>query len=301
VSQIKKVGIIRGGLGEDYSESLFLAGQVISHIHEKLNTKWQAVDILIDKEGQWHLKGKPIQLMSLMEQVDLLWNFTHPSNLTFFKNFSFPYLSHSVFHKTILNNKINLNQFLKEEKIDFPRHFILPVYQSDFDGPKEKYIYQKAKDILNKFSAPWIIKSLTKNENSKNYLAKTFPELIKFLTLMINNQSGILIEEFIKGKNISIHFLPGFRNNPNYFFPLLNISQIEKEKIFQVALKILKYFEIKDYLKIDFILTKKKIYLINVDLMPDFSVNSCFIQQIKNVGAQEHQIIEYLLEKEINI
>jgi len=56
----KRVGILRGGLKEHYSSSLRKGGEIISYISENLADKYKPYDILVDKDGKWHLNGVPI-------------------------------------------------------------------------------------------------------------------------------------------------------------------------------------------------------------------------------------------------
>ena len=38
--------------------------------------------------------------------------------------------------------------------INMPKHIVFPVYQEDFDGPKEKYAEKKAGEVFQKFGPP---------------------------------------------------------------------------------------------------------------------------------------------------
>ena len=49
---------------------------------------------------------------------------------------------------------------MKSVGVQMPRSMVLPVYQKDFDGPRERYAIKKAKEVHEKFGAPWMVKSL---------------------------------------------------------------------------------------------------------------------------------------------
>lgn len=309
--EVKIVGIIRGGENHDYKKSLHLGGQIFSCIQNNLFSKWKAVDILIDKEGVWHFKGLPIKPADLFNKVDLLWNCSDPNYLSFLENFSIPNINYPVFSKVLLNSKEILREQMKKININLPRHILLPVYQEDFDmntsnslsaeKKKEKYIINKAQEVLNKFPAPWIVKSFAPNVNMGIHLAKTFPELISAIEDGVKNKTSILVEEFISGKIVSTHALSNYRNQDIYIFPPGKFLAKEKEKLIDNTKNIFKHLEVKHYLRSDFLLSNSgSLYLINLEFNPDFSENSDLEKACLYIGAPKHHIIDSMLDKILN-
>src|SRR3989344_8014556 len=80
--EIKRVGILRGGTGEHYASSIHKGGGIISHILDNLSEKYKVADILIDKDGNWHLGGIPISPADLRCKVDVIWNTSRHSSLS---------------------------------------------------------------------------------------------------------------------------------------------------------------------------------------------------------------------------
>jgi D-alanine-D-alanine ligase-like ATP-grasp enzyme len=298
---IKIVGIVRGGSDENYKKSLHLGGQVFSCINENLSSQWKPIDILIDKEEVWHHRGLPTKLPELINKVDLLWNFAHPKYFSLLENLSIPNINFSVFSKIIIEDKNKLKEHIQNIDIQIPRHMIFSAYSKDLDGPKEKYILKKAQEVLNKFPAPWIVKTFIPESNTNIFLVKTFPELINTLRDVFNSNKSVLIEEFIPGKIIPVHLLSGFRSKDVYIFPLGRFLEKEKKEIEEKALRIFKHLQEKNYLRADFLLSSKnKIYLINLEFSPDLSENSYFLKACEDVGARASDVINHILEKNIN-
>ena len=214
----KVVGVLRGGTFENYEKSLFEGGKIISHIFENLSDKWKPIDVLIDKNGKWYLGGLPIKPSHLMEKVDVVWNTSHPSYSKTLEDLSVPTIGVNHFSNT-LGSREMLNEHMKGIKINMPRAFIIPVYQKDFDGSLEKYAVRKAKEVFSKFSSPWIVKSLTEDLNTGIHVAKTFPELLEAIIDCTKHKKSILVEEFIFGRDISVHSVASFRGEDIYNFP----------------------------------------------------------------------------------
>ncbi len=301
-----KVGIIRGGVGNHYASSLRKGGDVISHIVENLSDKYKVIDILIDKDGVWHLGGLPIKPADLVHKVDIVWDVSQLSNMsTILGNLSIPYIGNSSFQKALVSNNDMLRAHVGNINIQMPKSIVLPVYQEDIDGPKNKYVMTKAKEILHKFPAPWIIKSFTPDSNMGIHLAKTFPELIDAIEDGIAHEKSILVEEFISGKLGSVHSISGFRGTDIYTFPLINIfgvfSTTEKEKISNQIRNLHKHLGVEHYLKSDFVLHPKKgIFLTGIYSLPDLKKGSHFDQSCEFVGAKMSHVSEHILNKALN-
>lgn len=276
--KLKRVGVLRGGAGKHYASSLQKGGEIISFIFENLADKYKTFDILIDKDGNWHLNGKPIIPADLIHKVDIVWNTSHPNFSNILESLSIPHVSVGHFSSALENSKDFLREHIKEIGLQMPRSIMSP---------------KNAKEVFEKFTGPWIVK--VSNEVK---VVKTFPELVE----AIDGRNDVLVEEFVAGKVASVHSVPDFRGMDIYIFPLGNaygvFSTMEKEKLSSVAKILHKHLGAKHYLKSDFILTSRgKIYLLQVEGTPDLKLNSHFSQVCDSVGAKTYHVIEHILEQ----
>lgn len=308
----KRVGVLRGGAGKHYKSSLQRGGELIYSITDNLGNKYKVFDVLIDKNHIWHCGGVPINPGDLVNKIDIAWNTTHPSLSSILDSLSISSIGTSSFSFILENDKDLLKEHVKNIGIKMPRSILLPVYQKDFDarpteqsfgrGSREKYSIEKAKEIFKKFSSPWIVKSFIEDSSMGIHLAKTFPELVGAIEDGVKHSKSILVEEFIAGKVASVHSVPKFRNQDIYTFPLGNtfsdFSHSEKEKLTTLARDLHKYIGTKHYLKADFILTPRgRIYLLQIELIPDVKPDSHFSQVCESVGAKAEHVLEHILEQ----
>lgn len=296
----KRIGIVRGGEGKNYASSLKKGGEIINYIFENLSDKYKVFDILIDKDGVWHLGGVQIKPSDLFHKIDIAWNMSHPSVSIILNNFSIPNIGISSFSSSFEDSKDMLREHMKKIDLSMPRSIVLPLYQSDFDGERELYAIKKAKEIHDKFASPWIVKSFTEDTSMGIHLAKTFPELVDAIEDGVKHEKSILVEEFIAGKVASVHSVPNFRGEQIYTFPLGNtfgiFSKDEKEKLESLARDLHKHIDATHYLKSDFILTpRKKVYLLNVEFNPDLNANSHFSEVCGSVGTKTSDVLEHIL------
>ena len=283
----KRVGILRGGAGKHYVSSLKKGGEIISHISKNLADKYKVFDILIDPKGFWHINGIPIMPADLIRKVDLIWNASHPGFSNILKNLSIPNVGVSFFSWMLVNNQDMLRTHLTQIGVSMPRHIIFP---------------KSAREVFEKFSSPWIVRSLGSDSDMGVHLAKTFKELIDALEDGVKHQTSILVEEFISGKVASVHSVPSFRGENIYIFPVWNVfgnlSPTEKEKLSNIAKDLHSHLGAKHYLKSSFVLNKRgKVYLLNIDSTLDPREDSYFSKVCESVGTQMHQVIEHILEQ----
>jgi len=324
VSQ-KRIGIARGGTGNNYTSSLKKGGEIISYLLENLSDKYKPIDILIDKQGVWHLGGRPITPANLVHKVDIVWNVTHPSISRTLNHFSIPNICVSSFSHTLRNSKDMLREHMQKLGVAMPRHILIPAYFADIDarpptlersdsgrGPRETrldshqarqgYVIKKAKEVHAKFASPWIVKSFTPDANMGIHLAKTFDELVGAIEDGVNHNKSILVEEFISGKVASLHSVSHFRNEEIYIFPPVNVfgslSQGDKEKLSLIVKDLHHHIDARHYLKSDFILHPRgKIYLLDFESHPNLKSHSHFSQACESVGAKMHHVVEHILER----
>lgn len=298
----KRVGILRGGKGKHYHSSLKKGGDIIKHINETLGDKYKVVDILVDRDGVWHVGGLPATPHDLVHKVDIVWNVADHESSNIFKNFSVPLVGEASYSHILETSRELLREHMKQIDVPMPRHIVLPLYQADFDGPRDLYVIKKAKEVHAKFGAPWIVKSFTEDTSMGIHLAKTFDELVRGIEDGVNHGKSILVEEFIEGKIATLHTLRNFRNEDLYAFPLGNaygvFSNEEKEKLSNLAREIHSHINADEYLKSDFVMSPRgKVYLLNISLTPDLKPESHFSQVVHLVGAKVHWITEHILSK----
>ena len=89
------------------------------------------------------------------------------------------------------NSKDMLREHVKNIGINIPRAIVLPVYQPDFDGPRDKYATKAAMKVFEKFPSPWIVKSFTPDLSMGIHLAKTFPQLVESIEDGVNHGQSI--------------------------------------------------------------------------------------------------------------
>src|ERR1051326_3747732 len=117
----KRVGVLRGGAGENYNASLRRGGEIISHISENLADKYKVVDILIDGEGNWHINGRPTKPSELVSQVEVVWNTADYAASLILNDFSIPNIGSDSFSAVVGDSHEMLRRQMAKIGIPMPR------------------------------------------------------------------------------------------------------------------------------------------------------------------------------------
>jgi len=326
-----KVGVIRGGISGESEVSLASGAQVLFHLRsDKLNNKYTAVDIFIDKEGIWHINGIPMSMAEINPRVDVIVNALHGDYgedgkvQQILEQWQIPYTGSGPLASAVGYNKFLSKQEFTKLGIKTPKHLLFPVYQEDFDGPKDKYAAKKAKEVWEKLPPPWIVKPLTGGSSMGVYICKTFEDLIKAFEAGVNGEVSVLVEEFIKGKEATVGVINNFRQQKIYALPPIeiripqtsaffdnevkyngqsqeicpgNFTELEKRELERLAVLIHTGLDLSHYSRSDFIVHPQKgIYALEVNTLPGLTAESLMPKALAAVGSSLPEFIDHLIK-----
>lgn len=295
---MKRIGIIRGGVGEDYDESLKKGADIFSYIEKNIGENWKPVDIFIDKVGIWHVGGLPVVPADLYHRVDLFWNNATPEVNAILDSLGFPHISTPAFSYGLGKSKAMLESHMKTLNINMPKHFVIPAYLEGLDQSIEKYATKNAKSVFEKFGSPWIVKSLGEKNAMGVHVAKTYPELVNAIIDGAEHGGSIIVEELITGSEANMHSLKNFRGEGIYIFPG-QFRGPEKDMLHGL-IQNLHQSTGSHYLKSYFVINPNRgIFLKNLEFTPDFNDDSDLHNVSQNIGVNTSHVLESILENYI--
>jgi len=330
-----KVGVIRGGMSGEYEVSLASGAQVLSHLRSDImKDKYSAVDIFIDRDGIWHINGIPISMEKVASKVDVIINALHGDYgedgevQKLLEQWHIPYTGSGPESSAIGYNKFLSKQEFKKLGINTPAHMLFPVYQDDFDGPRDRYAQKKAREVWERLPPPWIVKPLTGGSSMGVHVCKTFQSLVDAFEEGVNEKVSILVEEFIRGKEATVGVINNFRNKEIYSLPPIeiripktstffdnevkyngqsqeicpgNFTREEKIELERLASLIHTGLNLDHYSRSDFIIHPKKgIYALEVNTLPGLTGESLMPKALNAVGSNLPEFIEHLINLALN-
>jgi len=324
-----KVGVIRGGISPEYDVSLDTGQAVLSALREALADKYSAIDILIDKEGLFHLNGLPTTAEKLRLNVDVVWNALHGfygedgKMSQLLESLGIPYTGSGPLASALSMHKIRAKQAIQHLGIRMPSHFMLARYDEAFDGSPDSYAVTKAQEIYEKMAPPWIVKPVSGGSSVSAYLAKTKYELAVILRDMTSIDDEILVEEYITGKEASVGVLEQFRGNRQYTFLPIEIvkpsgtmfdydakygdgeaqeispgrfTREETQALQEAARAIHNALDLRHYSRSDFIVHPKRgIYFLEVNSLPGLTEESLLPKMIESIGSSFPEFVDHVI------
>ncbi len=326
-----KVGVIRGGISGEYEVSLASGAQVLEHLRgDILKDKYKAIDIFIDQDGIWHINGVPVTLDKVASKVDVIVNALHGDYgedgkvQQLLEELHIPYTGSGPFASAVGYNKFLTKQEFAKMGIKTPKHILFPAYQEDFDGPREQYAKNKAKEVWEKLPPPWIVKPLTGGSSMGVHVCKTFEALVLAFETGMNENVSVLVEEFIKGKEATVGVINNFRGKNVYTLPPIeiripkestffdntvkyngksqeicpgNFTEEEKVELERLAALIHSGLDLSHYSRSDFIVHPQKgIYALEVNTLPGLTNESLMPKAINAVGSSLPEFIEHIIK-----
>jgi len=308
---------MRGGVGGEYEISLKTGSSVLKNIPQD---KYSIFDVLITKDGQWHLNGMPTTPAKLMNQVDVVFNALHGEYgedgkvQRTLEQFGIPYTGSSVFASAIAMNKALSKYYFKQVEIKTPECSIV----SDSDN-----IESASRRVFRKLPAPYVVKPISAGSSVGVFIAHDFDSLIKAIKKALSHNCKMaIIEEYISGREITCGVIDSMSiGEPYATYPVEIILPEETEffnyevkynskilevcpanllpkttkKIQEHAVKAHKALGMRHYSCSDFILSKRGLYILETNSLPGLTERSLLPKALKTAGLEFPKFLDYVI------
>lgn len=319
----KRVAVLRGGPSTEHEVSLKTGASVIKN----LPAKYEIIDVYIDHDGVWHVKGAPINPQDVHKIADVVFNAMHGQYgedgtvQKILEQIGIPFTGSKSLASAIGMNKALSKDFFKKNGLKIAHH---RIYK------KSDYTPALAGEIFRTFIQPCVIKPVRGGSSVGTSIVKTIPEIEEGLKKAFESADEIIIEEFIKGKEGTCGVINGFRGKDIYsllpveivpkkhqtFFDYEskyssdegadeicpgNFSRDESEQIQKMAALAHQAVGARHYSRSDFIITPKRgIFILEINTLPGLTEASLLPKEIKAVGSSYAELLEHLIELAIS-
>lgn len=317
---MKRIGILRGGVSPEYSISLKTGGAVQQAL---LDSGFEAIDMLLDKEGVLHIKGIPADLEKTKISVDYIWNALHGEFgedgkvQQLLDQYDIPYSGSGVLASAQAFNKQVAKDHAKNLGIKTPISILVMP-----DGTES--VSETTSRIYKTMAPPWVVKPLTGGSSVNTFFAFTPLELSQVVEEAISHNQPFMVEQYISGTEVAVGVIDEFRNKKSYVLPVVDISSpsrgvlnhearlgeqsyvnaqsrlrpSEREQISILAQKLHDSLGAKDYSQSEFVVDRfGKIWYLETDTHPALHSEAPFYKALEAVGATLSEFVKSILEK----
>ena len=315
-----RVGVLRGGPSPEYQVSLNTGKAILAN----LGDEYEPIDILISREGLWHEKGLEKSPSNILKRVDVIINGLHGKYgedgevQKLLDDFQIPYTGSLAMPSAIAMNKILTKNIYKNHSLKTPYAINIP-----FENLSKSIIEEAYRSV----PAPFIVKPVSAGSSMGIYVVSTLPELEEAVIASSQYSHGVLVEEFISGKEATCGMIDDFRDQKYYSLPPIeikhksdffdyntkystptnggaeeicpgNFTPIEAQTIQDMTIKAHQVLGLRHYSRSDFIIHPKRgIYILETNTLPGLTETSLIPKALKAVGSNVKEFLSHLLSK----
>ncbi len=288
-----KIGVLRGGPSEEYDVSMKTGAHVLS-ILRSMPEKFEPVDILISKEGDWHIGGLRKTPHKAVLNLDIVVNALHGKYgedgqvQKFLEDLKIPHTgsdarsSAKAFNKERAKEKYFFNGLLT------PKHELIT---------EENFNDDTLISIIRNYLQPVVVKPASSGSSVGLHLTRSLAELKLAIKEALTHSPKVLVEEHIKGKEATCVVLEDARGEKYYaFMPTGGLSTAENKIVEEIAKTAHEILGLRHYSSSDFIVTpKSKVYILETDSQPAFYPESKLTESIKSTGWKDSDFLGHII------
>jgi D-alanine-D-alanine ligase len=313
------VGVLRGGPSSEYEVSLKSGANVLEHLNKD---KYEARDIFIDKEGQWHVHGRAVVPEKALTGVDVAFNVLHGEYgengvvQKLLEEIGVPYTGSDAFASTIAFNKHSTREIVKKLGVKIAQGVLVEPGE-DLDA--------LSLHLFRSFPHPAIIKPVIGGSSVGMTVADSYHALRRGLEHALKLSPTVLVEEFIKGREATVGVIDNFRNQKSYallpveiipppkhgFFSYDakysgeskeicpgNFSDKEKQALCEAAIKVHEALGAKHYSRSDFIVSKRGVYFLEINSAAAVGMTkeSLLPKALHAIGSSVGEFLDHIIQ-----
>ncbi len=316
---MKRIGILRGGISPEYDISLKTGGAVQQAL---IDGGFEAIDMLLDKQGVLHIKGIPADLEKAQVSVDYIWNALHGEFgedgkvQGLLDQYGIPYSGSGVAASAQAFNKKVAKEHAESLGIKTPVSILVMP-----DGSES--VSETTARIYKTMAPPWVVKPLIGGSSVHTFFAFTPLDLSQIVEESVSHGQPFLVEQYISGTEVAVGVIDEFRNKKNYVLPVVDIASPirgvlsyenrlggsyndgsshlradEREQLSELATKLHQSLGAKDYSQSEFVVDRfGKIWFLETDTHPALHKEAPFYKALQAVGATLTEFVKSVLNR----
>ncbi|PIR41857.1 MAG: D-alanine--D-alanine ligase [Candidatus Yanofskybacteria bacterium CG10_big_fil_rev_8_21_14_0_10_37_15] len=320
-TKLIKIGILTGGPSSEHEVSLDTGRNVFENLDR---TKYEPSVIKITKDSKWFLGGKPTTPDKIFKFCDVVFNALHGyfgedgKIQAILEHNGVRYTGSGVASSAIAMDKFHSRELFKLAGINVPKTLKL------LRG--ENYL-ARLQFFVNKISKfPVVVKPCSDGSSIGVTIVEKFFGLNKAVSSAFKKGKEILIEEFIKGREVTCGVLDNlggesvalpvteiipikghkfFNYDSKYKTGHCNeitpaqINEAIREKVQEIAIRAHQLLNCRGYSRTDMILKNDSVYVLETNTLPGFTTNSLFPQEAKAFGLTFSQLLDKIIESSL--
>ncbi|MDD3531075.1 MAG: D-alanine--D-alanine ligase [Candidatus Pacebacteria bacterium] len=310
------VGVLRGGPSREHEVSLKTGAAILANLPEE---QFGTRDIYIDRQGIWHDRGRPTSPERILRQVDVVLNGLHGEYgedgevQKLLERFGVPYTGADSFGSYLAMHKAMAKVHAQKEGLLTPESCYIE---------RAEDVVEAARDIIRSFHQPVVVKPVGWGSSvGVSIVGGHAPVLAAIEKLFADGAAGVLVEEYIRGKEATVGVVEGLRGEELYVLPIIeivppadsffsydakysgetreicpgNFSRVATEDLQRAAKMMHRALGLRHYSRSDFIVTPRGIYYLETNTLPGLTKESLLPKSLAAVGVSFRDFLTHLV------
>lgn len=311
-----RVGVLRGGPSPEYEVSLNTGKSVLKNLGEK----YAARDILVDKEGNWHLDGFVKNPDSVVKHFDVIFNAMHGTYgedgtvQKLLEDLRVPFTGAKSLPSSMAMNKHLAKKVYGQKFLRTPHYEVIR---------KEDASQSRLFEVYARFAKPVVVKPASSGSSCGVTLAKDWAEFLMGIEKAFSFSPVVLIEEMIVGKEATCAVVES-ASKKNHAYALMPIeivtpkdkklfdydakytgisqekcpgdfTEAETEKLQNMATGAHHALNMRHYSRSDFIVTPDDIYILETNSLPGITEESLLPKALKAHDVKLEEFLDHII------
>ncbi len=311
------VGVLRGGPSREHESSLRSGASILAHLPDE---RYVTRDIYINKNGEWHDRGRIISPERALRQIDVALIGLHGEYgengeiQKLLQRYGVPYAGADAFGSYLAKHKLMSKTRAQEAGL------LTPAFRYiDSASVAETMVH----DIIRELSQPVVVKPVGWGSSLGVSIVGGYAHVLAAIeNLFAQNAQGVLVEEYIRGKEATVSVVEGLRGEKLYVPPPVeivlpkgeffshtlktsggirlrfpgNFTRAASEELQRAARVAHRSLGLRHYSRSDFIVTPKGVYYLETNTLPEIHPESLLAKSLESVGIKFHYFLEHLIK-----
>ena len=310
------VGVLRGGPSREHEVSLKTGAAIIANLPAE---RYVARDIYIDKNGEWHDRGKVVAPERILRQLDVALIGLHGEYgedgevQRLLERFSIPYAGADAFGSYLAMHKLMAKTRAQEAGL------LVPEFRH-IEQPEESEAV--AHDVIRSFHQPVVVKPIGWGSSvGVSVVGGYAPVLAAIQQLFAEGAPSVLVEEYIRGKEATVGVVENLRGETLYSLPPVeiippegdffsynakysgatrelcpgNFTRVASEDLQKMARVMHRALGLRHYSRSDFIVAPAGIYYLETNTLPGLTTESLMPKALASVGVSFPDFLSHLI------
>lgn len=312
------VAVLRGGPSDEHEVSLKTGANVLSHLQRD---PYRPIDVFIDRQGVWHVRGVPITPERALSATDVVFNAMHAQYgedgtvQRLLDRLGVAYTGSGALASALAMNKALTKDLLAVRGVRMARSTTIVVSPS---------LERDIIEVFRTFPQPSVVKPSSSGSSVGVSIARSFNEFVAAVKKAFQHSSQVLVEEFIKGKDATVGVIDRLRGQKHYGLPPVeivppttctffdytakyggesieqcpgNFTRHETDELVRVARLAHEVLGLRHYSRSDFMVTPQgEVYFLETNTLPGLTHESLLPKSLAAVGITVPQFIDHVID-----